>query len=225
MRILALLTTVSCLLLANCSPSTSEAPPIAKPAEDSATTTNSKQYTILSVERNPSLSKINIEVRLLRKLDEAELRRVALQIKAAHRGYAKTWIVYYLPGMKIGAGAWATTHFTPELKIQVLGASQAQEEASKKQAASITGKIVGRWYEEQYTHSSLVIYQRGSAYRLRTVFDNGQSSEERLLRKGDTFTYYEQGSSNGEYFKLLPDGKLGLFNREGKIFTQANPVR
>jgi len=225
MRILALLTTAGCLLLANCSPYTLEAPPVAKPADDSATITNFKQYNILSVERNPALSKVNIEVRLLHKLDEAELRRIALQIKAAHRGYDKTWVFYYLPGMKIGAGAWATTHFTPELEIQVLGASQVQEEASKKQAASITGKIVGRWYEEQYTHSSLVIYRRDSAYRLRIVFDNGQSSDERLLREGDTFTYYEQGSSNGEYFKLLADGKLGLFNREDKMFTQAKSVR
>jgi outer membrane biogenesis lipoprotein LolB len=73
MRILALLTVACCLLLANCSSSTSDAPSVAKPADDSATTTDSKQHTILSVERNPALSKVNIEVRLLHKLDEAEL--------------------------------------------------------------------------------------------------------------------------------------------------------
>lgn len=181
-------------------------------------------YTITKVSPNPALSKVNIEVLLPKTLSEAELRQVALKIKAEHNGYDKTWIFYLLPGMKPDAGAWATTHFIPDLEVKVLGASQAQETAGKQQALAVQGEVIGRWYEEQYTHSSLVIYRRGGVFRLKTIFDNGQISEERMVRRGMLFTYQPGAGYNGEYFKLLPGGGLGLFNREGKMFTQARVV-
>jgi hypothetical protein len=180
-------------------------------------------YTLLKVEPNPALSKVNMDVLLPGKLTEEELRQVALHLKAEHSGYAKTWIFYYLPGMKPGAGAWATTHFTPDLEVSILGASQVQERQAKQ--ADVPGTVLGRWYEEQYTQSGLVIYQQKGRYHIRTRYKDGTSSDELLKRKGNTFTYAETGSFNGEYFKLLPNGNLGLLNREGKLFTQAKPTR
>jgi hypothetical protein len=120
------------LVLSNCGPSV---------AADKAATA-SPAYTLLKVEPNPALSKVNIEVLLPEKLKEAELRQLALQLKAKYDGYTKTWIAYYLPGMKPGSGAWATTHFTPELEITILGATQAQEQHVKQ--AAVPGKVLGR---------------------------------------------------------------------------------
>jgi hypothetical protein len=216
---LLIVTTAGSSLVAGCSPSSSDD----ASAKRSATQVV-PAYEIQKLKPNPALSKVNIEVLLPQKLSQEELRRVAMDIRAAHDGYQKTWIAYYLKGMKPGAGAWATTHFTPELEVSILGATQAQEDDAKQQASAVTGKVLGRWYEEQYTHSSLVIYQTGKEYHLKTTFDNGQSNDEPLLRKGKTFTY-KSGSYNGEYFKLLSDGALGLFNQEGKMFTQAAALK
>ena len=189
-----------------------------------AGTASTPAYTITKVSPTPGLSKVNIEVLLPEKLSEAALRQVALKIKAEHDGYNKTWIFYALPGMKKDAGAWATTHFTPDLEVQILGASKAQEVSGKREALAVKGEVVGRWYEEQYTHSSFVLYRRAGVFRLKTIFDTGQTSEEKLVRKGMVFTYQPGAGYNGEYFKLLPGGGLGMFNKEGKMFTQASVV-
>ena len=46
------------------------------------------------------------------KATEEELNNLAFDILAADETrYHRTFIEYYLPGMKYGAGAWATTHF------------------------------------------------------------------------------------------------------------------
>lgn len=209
------------LLLASCSQPSSEAS--ADSPSQTGTATALPAYTVTEVERHPERSKVNITVLLPEKLTEAQLRQVAQKIKADNSGYDKTWISYYLKGMKVGSGAWATTHFIPELEVAILGASQAQEEAANQQAAAVKEPAVGRWYEEQYAHASYVIYQKGSAYLVKTTFDNGQTDEQPLLRKGNTFTY-KGGGFNGEYFKILPDGRLGMYNQEGKQFTVANTV-
>lgn len=193
-----------------------------KPAAE-VTASLAPAYSILQDETNPALSKANVDVRLPQKVDEPALRRIAQAIQATHRGYAKIWIAYYLPGMKPGAGAWATANFTPDLEVTILGASQAQEQQVKQ--AVVPGKVVGRWYEEQYTQSGLVIYQQKGRYHIKTSYRDGTSNDELLQRKGNTFTYAEAGSFNGEYFKLLPNGDLGLLNQEGKLFTQAKPSR
>jgi hypothetical protein len=56
----------------------------------------------------------SIDVRLTKKVSEATLRAIALELKAGDsRLYDRTFIVYYLPDMPVGAGGWATTHFDP----------------------------------------------------------------------------------------------------------------
>jgi hypothetical protein len=35
--------------------------------------------------------------------------------------YLRTYIVYYLPGMTPGSRGWATSHFLPELEVQLVG--------------------------------------------------------------------------------------------------------
>jgi len=207
------------LLFAGCGQPSAE-----KDATVTASHTPTPAYTITQVTSTPGLSKVNIDVLLPEKVSEAELRQIAQKIKAGHDGYAKTWIAYYLPGMKPGAGAWATTHFTPNLEVQILGASKEQEVSGKQRAGMVKGDVVGRWYEEQYTHSTFVLYRRDGVYRLKTIFDTGQASEEKMVRKGKVFTYQPGTGYNGEYFKLLPGGGLGMFNQEGKMFTQGQSV-
>jgi len=57
-----------------------------------------------------------------RKLSETELKAAAIQIYRENQGaiYARVFILWFLPGMKLDAGAWATTHFQPTLKIDIM---------------------------------------------------------------------------------------------------------
>lgn len=68
--------------------------------------------------RHPA--KRSIVVRIAEPLSEADLSRVAIELKRREfRDFERTFIEYYLPDMKVGAGAWATTHFNPELEVRV----------------------------------------------------------------------------------------------------------
>ena len=56
--------------------------------------------------------KRSVDIRLKRKITEDELLKVAHQIrKMDPRENERTFILYYLPGMKLDAGAWAKSHF------------------------------------------------------------------------------------------------------------------
>lgn len=48
---------------------------------------------------------------------------LASQVYRNHSGmkYNKVFICWYLPGMVLDSGAWATTHFIPHLSVKILG--------------------------------------------------------------------------------------------------------
>lgn len=66
--------------------------------------------------------KLSLDIRVSRKLSKAELMSAARAIYKSANGvkYKFVFITYYLPGMKVGAGAWATTHFKPRLDIDIM---------------------------------------------------------------------------------------------------------
>jgi len=62
--------------------------------------------------------KRSLDIRIDKRVSEEELRTIALELKASDsKSYDRTFICFYLPGMEVGAGAWATSHFDPDLKI------------------------------------------------------------------------------------------------------------
>lgn len=74
--------------------------------------------------------KFSVDVVVSRRLSEKDLRAAAraleTQICAIQRNrrkscrYPRIFLTWYLPGMEIGAGAWATTHFEPTLTINIM---------------------------------------------------------------------------------------------------------
>ena len=73
-------------------------------------------YTITS---NNSLlnEKRSVEVRLEKPATEKELERIAKKIHRMNKNYKRTFIEYRITGHQ---GVWATTHFNPDLKIQII---------------------------------------------------------------------------------------------------------
>lgn len=95
------------------------------PADVSFTVTES--HTVPGIKRS-------LDVRLNRKVSEETLQAIALKLRAIDpRNYERTFITYYLPDMAIGSGAWATTHFNPDLEVRVLGlTAEAEKSLSDK---------------------------------------------------------------------------------------------
>ena len=76
-------------------------------------------------------TKASIDIQVSKKLTKLELSQAARTLRqtlcenAAKIGscpdvFPKIYITWYLPGMEQGAGAWATTHFEPELDVKIM---------------------------------------------------------------------------------------------------------
>jgi len=65
--------------------------------------------------------KRSILVKLDQEVSMAELEVIGRMLHAQEPAFQRTFIEYLLPGMQAGSGAWATTHFDPDLKVVLSG--------------------------------------------------------------------------------------------------------
>jgi len=79
------------------------------------------EYRIISETPHDVLGKDNIDILLSREVDRVALKEIALSIRQSRMKFEKVWIFYYLPNMERGSGAWAITHFTPGLELEIIG--------------------------------------------------------------------------------------------------------
>lgn len=215
-----------CLLGAACSESpasetaTAVAPTALAAAENR--TEAKATYRLLEITKDDNASKLNANVLLSRKVDEAQLKELGMQIRDSIASYQRTYLFFYLDGMKVGSGAWATAQYAPDEEIRVLGATQAEEDSSKSKLW-VDGQLIGKWYDEQRSSSGLALYERDGKCFLKRVYKGGMPSTTRFVRTGNTFKPKEE-TGLGEYFVLQEDGTLGFVNDEGTVFGQAYPL-
>ncbi len=168
--------------------------------------------------------KRSLVVRLNRKVSEDVLRSIALELKSQDpKEYKRTFIAYYLPDMKVGAGAWATTHFNPDLDVRILGLTVEQEESFVNEPEYSSRKVVGTWLNESpFVASKITIYHQNGKFYVETKFKDGSSSNKEMVKKasssGQRFEE-KSGSSFGDYYLIDRQGNLQLRDREGLIAT------
>lgn len=65
--------------------------------------------------------KYSADILIYRELSKSELTDLAYCIYQKEKldSYNRVFLTYYLPDMKFGSGAWATTHFNPNLKVLI----------------------------------------------------------------------------------------------------------
>lgn len=197
-------------------------------AEQRSVKASGIEYKIVNETPNEALNKNNIDIELPSKTTREGLTVIANEIRSSRTKYNKLWIFYYLPGMAHGSGAWATTHFEPELSVNILGSTIEQSKQQKQLVDSIEGAIVGKWNEEQATSSSYILLNRSGKLFLKTIFKNGQSME-REMRKRKVNQYLERldyiESMHGEYFLINKEGQLEFLNKNNKRFATGKPVK
>ena len=188
------------------------------------------KYSVIKEVKNDSLSKVNLDIQLNKKIDEKVLGAIGEKLKADLKleNCSKIWMFYYLPNMTVGSGAWATTHFTPELEVKILGATEKQTETAVKKADEVDGKVLGKWKEDQSTNSIYVLYEKDNQIIIRTIFSNGQVSDDKLKStKENSSTRYDYLADgyNGEYYKVNSNNELEFYNKENKLFTKGQPIK
>lgn len=172
-----------------------------------------------------------LEVRLDRRIPREQLVTLANSLKGSDKShYDRTFILYYLPYQRVGSGAWASSHFTPELKVEILGASI--NEVKKLKTHSITtgwqepaplskkpriwgeaqpvrlsygGEVVGEWIHELPGNASnkITIFRKNGAYYLNRYFVDGTQDTVKLRMKkvsAGLLFEEEQPNSSGDYY-------------------------
>jgi hypothetical protein len=180
-------------------------------------------YSVLDETTVPG-SKRSLDVRLDQKVSEETLREIALELKgSASQNYDRTFIAYYLPDMTVGAGAWATTHFTPDLEVRILGLTAEEEQTLKVEAATGHGEVLGSWLDERpFVGNKFTIFRQGGALFIQQAFKDGSGrqievaeSDSPLGRRYDKI----ESSSTGDHWVVGADGDLQIRDNEGLIAT------
>jgi len=180
-------------------------------------------YSIIDTKIIPGVKR-SLAVRLNCKVTEGVLRSIALQLKRQDsKNYERTFITYYLPDMKLGAGAWATTHFNPDLDIRILGLTAEQEKNLLNEATDSSREVIGTWLDNSpVIGSRIMIYQKNHKFYMEQKFKNGSTSTtemvEKASSKGRRFEE-KKGSSSGDHYLIDRNGNLQMRDQYGLVAT------
>jgi len=196
-------------------PSSTRAPAPAIPADVT--------YSIIDFDTYLNYKR-SLDVRLNKKVSEKTLRAIALKLKAQDsKNYERTFICYYLPDMEVGTGAWATTHFNPNLDVRIQGLTAEQEKVLKQQPDDPSREVIGSWLDESpFIGSRITVFRQNGKLFIENTYKDGSSGKkeivEKLAGKDRTFRKKE-GSSVGEFYLIDNQGNLQMWDEEGIIST------
>lgn len=162
-------------------------------------------------------SKRSLVVRLAEPVDEAMLTSIARSLQSEKPHFAQTYIVYLLPGMTEGAGAWAITHFSPELEVKILGLSV--DELERVNNAPVDPNTIGRWIVHPVGYTIMIRREGNRLVLIRTYADELVSEDpirERQAPRGTRYDFID-ASDTGDYFVLRADGSLEVRDDLGLI--------
>lgn len=177
-------------------------------------------YEILNDEKQRGVKR-SVDVRLESRITEANLREIGIAIRNSdNTTYPQTFILYYLPEMVVDAGAWASTHFRPDLETQIYGMTKEEyEKLTSTESLSDANEVVGVWLDERpYVGRRLTIFKRNGDYFLHALYPDGSEGETQVIRTeiADGFRFGESSNSE-DYYVLRSNGRLELRDSMGLI--------
>ncbi|MDP6890667.1 MAG: hypothetical protein QF471_05010 [Phycisphaerales bacterium] len=178
---------------------------------------------LIKADRPAGGQKLSLDVRLNKKVSESDLEAIAHYLQQReHVQYPKVFICYYLPGMEVDSGAWATSHFAPDLMVRILGPTKQQSaQSSPKEPDGRT--TVGSWMDNSpMVGGPITIFVLNSTMYLEQSFAMGGSRRitirETSTSRGRRFDDVAE-ATNGDHWLLRPDGNLEIRDQEGLIAT------
>lgn len=195
----------------------------ASPASQASTPNRDVSFSVIAIRRIPGIRR-SLDVRLNRKVSKDALSAIARDLRSRDSAqYERTFIAYYLPGMKVGSGAWATTHFKPDLEVKILGLSVEEEQELVAEPAPATRQIIGRWLDESpYVGGRITIFRERGKIFIEQRFKDGSVLNEELVERADRLGRWfdkAERSGHGDHWILHSNGDLLVRDREGTIAT------
>jgi hypothetical protein len=189
----------------------------------SAETFQGVNYIVIE-KTNLGTVKGSIVTRLERKVTKELLHELALDLREAQpRRYNRFFIEYYLPGMTPGSGAWATSHFNPNLEVRILGTTIEEENALKAGPKESSDEIIGEWLDESpYIGAKYTLLKKNGKIIMVRKFKDGSGSEKEMIQNnysGRLRFEEKDGNDYGEYYIIEKNENLGAYDSAGLIST------
>ena len=177
----------------------------------------SEVVSVAEVEEKKPIKR-SVVVRLSRPVSREKLQQIADIIHEEKPSFDRTFIEYLIQGMTYGAGAWATTHFNPSLKVEILGPTLEQ----LKNVAEVGEEgIVGRWIGR--AGSVYILKHSGDRFLMTQSSNDGSEIREHLKEthnpRGKRYDPIDDTTEYGEYYLLRKDGVLELGDSMGIFYT------
>jgi hypothetical protein len=191
----------------------SEPPPAAAvKAADKAT------HRVVSEDISVENGRRYVAVVMSRRIMETEIERIADAVRAKEKmAFDKTIVNFYLPGMKLGQGAWAIASYNPARKIQIVGLRLDEEETAAAEAAADPRRLIGVWLTAPpAAPGRLTLYRDGvKIFAERRLRDGSKSVEELTESRDKRSRRFEPLSGGTQAFVITPDGAMEL--RDGAV--------
>ncbi|MEQ9590703.1 MAG: hypothetical protein RJS97_22360 [Parvibaculaceae bacterium] len=158
-------------------------------------------------------------VELDQEVSIAELEVIGRTLQAQEPGFERTFIEYLLPGMQAGSGAWATTHFDPDLKVVLSGFSPNRPAHGAQPTA--TQSIAGIWKVQADGYVITILKEGNKSILARTYSDGDETRDpvrESKTLLGTRYDFSER-SDTGDHFIILKNGNLEARDDLGQIFV------
>ena len=169
--------------------------------------------------------KRSVNVILPGEVSEGELRLIGTSIQAAAPKLARTFIVYHVDGMDQNGAAWATTHFDPDLELEILGLTQGDMGRLSSPSHEVATSVIEAWLDKTpFSGGRIELHLEEEGYLFVQQFADGSSLQKAVTgsqtSSGVRYDLVEENSF-GEYFVVNRKGDLEAWDREGLISTAA----
>ncbi|WP_027358393.1 hypothetical protein [Desulforegula conservatrix] len=203
---------------------------IQKPMPDNKSIAYSlKEKTNYKIVKDEAFGNIKrtVDVVLPERIDEQMLTSIAKEIHDKRANdFERTFICYSIAGEK-ALSAWATTHFNPDLKVEIIGATkQDHEKLLTKDKTDMPENLIGSWLSHNGSEHKVVAYKKNGKVFIRNIYPDGSSFEEQhklTTYKGLKKFQTETDRSIGEYFLINAKGELEFWSKNGNFYT-AKPI-
>jgi len=180
------------------------------------------EYVLHDTEENgiPNIPKIklSIDVVLKKRVNEQILKELAPLLHKKYNGdkYQNVFIEYFLIGMIKGNGAYATTHYTPNLEMRLYGLSN--EDIAYITAITTTKRY---WIDDDWS-AIIGIEKENKKFFLHRTFKDLSTDKTplELYTKSNDTIFKVNGTTDGEYYKINSLGNLEQYDNKGLVHTK-----
>lgn len=168
---------------------------------------------------------MTIYIQIPEQLTESQLKEIATQMKNENEVYKMLFIFYLLPNMEIGTYPWASTNYSPNLKIIINGVDKTTEEKLKNLDLPV-GEIIGKWYDKSpLVENVVIIFKIDGKFKMKKSYRDGSNRILDLqLTKIDGKSKFVYKNKFGEYLLIEKDGRLGQYDEENGFLSKVDKI-